>query len=111
MATGLEKLSFARERLMETFFSSVCMTYEPHLGDCRRLISVLIQVLTVIDDIYDVHGTLEELELFTNAIERWVRNAMDNLPNYMKICFFALNNFENEITSDILHKKGVNIIQ
>ncbi|KAJ7950502.1 Isoprene synthase [Quillaja saponaria] len=102
---------------METFFSSVGMTYEPHLGDCRRLISVLIQVITVMDDIYDAHddiydshNPLEELELFTNAIERWDRNVMDSLPNYMKICFFALNNFENEIASDILHKKGVNII-
>ncbi|KAJ7950516.1 Terpene synthase [Quillaja saponaria] len=110
MSTGLDKLSFARDRLMECFFSAVGMTYEPYLGDCRKIIAVLIEVITVIDDVYDAHGTLEQLELFTEAMDRWDVNLMDNLPDYMKIYFFALNEFENKIASDILNKKGINMI-
>ncbi|KAJ7950515.1 Terpene_synth domain-containing protein [Quillaja saponaria] len=75
-----------------------------------KIIAVLIEVITVIDDVYDAHGTLEQLELFTEAMDRWDVNLMDNLPDYMKIYFFALNEFENKIASDILNKKGINMI-
>ena len=36
---------------------------------------------------------------------------MDQLPEYMKICFLALFNSSNEIAYDILKEKGSNIIR
>jgi (-)-germacrene D synthase len=36
----------------------------------RRILTKVIVMTSLIDDIYDVYGTLEELELFTQAIER-----------------------------------------
>ncbi|KAJ7950507.1 Myrcene synthase, chloroplastic [Quillaja saponaria] len=104
--TELENLSFVRDRLMESFFSSVGMAYEPHLGDFRRFFAIITQLITVTDDVYDVRGTLEELKIFTDAVDRWDMNVMDNLPDDLKICFCALSNFENEVASKI----GANII-
>ncbi|KAH9751601.1 Beta-myrcene/(E)-beta-ocimene synthase 2 [Citrus sinensis] len=44
---------------------------EPQFAYCRRIVTIAIALITVIDDIYDVYGTLDELELFTAAVERW----------------------------------------
>ena len=42
-------------------------------------------------------------------IYRWDVNALDELPNYMKICFLALYNFVNEVSFDFLKENGSNI--
>ncbi|XP_042486146.1 probable terpene synthase 9 [Macadamia integrifolia] len=65
-----EELSFSRDRLVENFLWAVGIIYDPQFSRCRIGLTKLISILTVIDDIYDVYGSLDELELFTNAIER-----------------------------------------
>ncbi|KAJ7949839.1 Myrcene synthase, chloroplastic [Quillaja saponaria] len=93
-----EKLSFARDRLMESFFWSVGMAHEPHLGPSRRMFTKVVALITVIDDIYDVHGTLEELELFTDVIDWWDTKENDRvIPDYMKTCFFVLDSCVEEM--------------
>ncbi|KAA8536400.1 hypothetical protein F0562_028878 [Nyssa sinensis] len=104
-----EKLTFARDRLMECFLWTVGEIYEPQYGYCRRMSTKLVALITIIDDVYDVYGTWDELELFTDAVERWDINAMDQLPDYMKICFLALYNSINEMAYDAL-KQGSHII-
>ncbi|KAL4595818.1 hypothetical protein ACB092_12G119200 [Castanea dentata] len=106
-----ENLTFARDRLTELFFWSVGMIYQPQFG-CQRINLTKLGVLIVtVDDVYDVYGTLDELELFTDAIDRWEINAMDQLPDYMKICFLILYNFVNEMAFDPLKEQGFHIIR
>ncbi|KAK8673791.1 hypothetical protein V6N13_112103 [Hibiscus sabdariffa] len=109
--TGLgEKLSFARNRLVESFLWTVGMASKPQFGSCRKILTKVVAFITVIDDIYDVYGTLDELELFTDAVERWDIKAMEQLPDYMKICFFALYNAVNEMAYDILKDQGHDVV-
>ncbi|WJX69365.1 hypothetical protein P8452_53622 [Trifolium repens] len=103
------KLSFARDRLVENFVWTVGTNFKPDLQYFRKMITKVNSLITIIDDVYDVYGTLEELELFTKAIDRWDLNVMDSLPNYMKICFYALYNFVNELAFEILKKTGYSI--
>ncbi|XP_022154840.1 terpene synthase 10-like [Momordica charantia] len=106
-----EKLSFARDRLMESFMWTVGIGFQPELGYFRRMSTKVNALITVIDDVYDVYGTLEELELFTNVVEKWDIVAMEQLPDYMKLCFLALYNTINDMTFELLRDKGVNVIQ
>ncbi|KAG7968174.1 hypothetical protein I3843_08G139800 [Carya illinoinensis] len=111
-STGLgEKLCFARDRLMVNFFWTVGISFQPHFGYGRRMITRLNCLITTMDDIYDVFGSLDELELFTYIVERWDVNAIDQLPYYMQICFLTLNNFVNEMAFDIFKEQEFNVVQ
>ncbi|KAL5731003.1 hypothetical protein ACHQM5_003772 [Ranunculus cassubicifolius] len=105
-----DKLPFIRDRLVECFLWSVGVAYEPQYKNCREGITKLCILLTAIDDIYDIYATYEEAKLFTDAVVRWDLNAVDQLPEYMKISFLALYNTVNGIAYDTLKKHGVNII-
>ncbi|TQD77273.1 hypothetical protein C1H46_037214 [Malus baccata] len=67
-----------------------------------------ISFIYLIDDIFDVYGTLDELTLFTEAVNRWEIGAIEHLPDYMKICFEALYNITNEISCEVSQKHGWN---
>ncbi|KAG6511253.1 hypothetical protein ZIOFF_029310 [Zingiber officinale] len=78
-------------------FNLVQDMYKSELRDLSRMMETKAMCLiTLIDDIYDVYGTLDELQLFTDAVYRWDLTAMDKLPEYMKLCFFALFNLVHE---------------
>ncbi|MGD7217433.1 terpene synthase family protein, partial [Ralstonia pseudosolanacearum] len=55
------------------------------------------------------YGSFEELVLFPDAVERWEVSAMEQLPQYMKICYMALLNTNNQIGYQILQDQGFDI--
>ncbi|KAJ4981080.1 hypothetical protein NE237_031917 [Protea cynaroides] len=104
------KLSFARDRPVESFLWSIGVTYEPQYERCRNWLTEVMNFVLIIDDIYDVYGSLEELEHFTAAVDRWDTAAMKELPYYMKMPFLALFNTTNEMAYDILKEQGWDIL-
>nr|QWD59172.1 terpene synthase 3 [Aconitum carmichaelii] len=91
------RLSFARDRLMESYLASVGVAYKPQYQSCREWLTKFICLVITIDDMYDIYGSLDELELFTAAVQRWDLDVMALLPDYMKLCFLALFNTTNDI--------------
>ncbi|GFS29280.1 terpene synthase 21 [Actinidia rufa] len=65
-----KKLPFVRDRLVECYFWILGVYLEPQYWPARRILTKVIAMTSIIDDIYDAYGTLEELALFTDAIER-----------------------------------------
>nr|KYP75517.1 hypothetical protein KK1_008256 [Cajanus cajan] len=102
------KLEFVRDRLMEVYFWALGMAPHPEFSECRKAITKMFGLVTIIDDVYDVYGTLDELQLFTDAVERWDVNVVNTLPYYMKLCYLALYNTVNETSYSILKENGHN---
>ncbi|KAK9997401.1 hypothetical protein SO802_022087 [Lithocarpus litseifolius] len=66
------KLPFARDRIVECYFWIVLVYFEPQHSLARKILTRAISMTSILDDIYDAYGTLEELEPFTEAIERFI---------------------------------------
>ncbi|OAY64179.1 Alpha-terpineol synthase, chloroplastic, partial [Ananas comosus] len=105
-----EKLPFARDRLTECFFFATGIVYDPRLGYCREGLTKILAIITNLDDFYDIFGTLDELVLFTNAIERWDINAVEGLPEYMKVLYSTIYNTSNEMAYALLREGGVDAL-
>ena len=72
METGLDKMSFARDRLVEHYFWCNGTVPDPGYKAFRDMGTKVICLLIIIDDLYDIYGSLEELELFTDYVDRYV---------------------------------------
>ncbi|XP_077213553.1 beta-cubebene synthase-like [Tasmannia lanceolata] len=95
------KLPYARERTVELYFWMFGIYFEPQYGRGRMILTKILLFLSLMDDTYDVYGTWDELQLFTNAIQRWDIGAMDQLPDYMKVLFQAFVNTISEIEEEL----------
>lgn len=101
-----ERLSFARDRVVESFLYAAGTAAEPKHASLRKWLSKVINLILIIDDVYDVYGTLDELEFFTNAVERWSPEEIKELPEGIQICFWTLINTTNEMAAEIQQEKG-----
>ncbi|XP_068498658.1 isoprene synthase, chloroplastic-like [Phaseolus vulgaris] len=101
------KLKFARDRLVELYIWSLAIIHEPQFAICHKELTKVGQLLTILDDVYDIYGTLDELELFTYAIERWNMNSINTLPDNLVLCFLAIYNTVNGMAYDIFKERGI----
>ncbi|KAJ7968399.1 Nerolidol synthase [Quillaja saponaria] len=108
---GLAKeLKFARDQPLKWYIWSMGCLTDPSFSGERIELTKSISFIYLIDDIFDVYGTLDELTLFTEAVNRWDIEATEQLPDYMKICFKALYQITNEISYKVYQKCGWNPI-
>ncbi|XVE95329.1 hypothetical protein REPUB_Repub02eG0087400 [Reevesia pubescens] len=84
------KLPFARDRVVEGYFWIMGVYFEPQYSLGRKFLTKVIAMASIVDDTYDSYATYDELIPYTDAIERWDRKCMDQLPDFMKISYKAL---------------------
>ncbi|KAL0925855.1 hypothetical protein M5K25_004226 [Dendrobium thyrsiflorum] len=104
------KLNFARDWPVESYFLAVGMAVEPQFSTCRKELAKALCFINIIDDIYDIYGLLDELQLFTDAVDRWEFASIKSLPEYMKICLEGLFNMVNSLASKIKEEKGLDVL-
>ncbi|XP_057764715.1 alpha-farnesene synthase-like [Salvia miltiorrhiza] len=102
----LEVLTFSRDRVVESFLWAVGVAYEPQHGSLRKWLTKAILLVLIIDDVYDIYGSMDELEQFTTAVERWDPSEIEQLPEAIKRCFWMLYDTANDIDREIQKEKG-----
>ncbi|KAM3290181.1 vetispiradiene synthase 3 isoform X2 [Capsicum chacoense] len=88
----VSELPYIRDRIVECFLCAIGVYFEPQYSQARIMLTKCIVMLSVLDDTYDSYGTLDELLLFTKAVERWDLREIDRLPSYMKTIYSTLLN-------------------
>ncbi|KAI3870355.1 hypothetical protein MKW92_000989 [Papaver armeniacum] len=106
----IELLSFSRNRIVEMFVWTIWCHFEPEFDISREEITKWGALATLVDDAYDVYGTLEELNMFTDAVEKWDVNKIVDLPDYMKVLYLPVYNTTNAIAYEVLKKRGLDIL-
>lgn len=98
------KVPFARDRIAEVYFWMLGTFYEPQYALGREIFTKLYKMTSVMDDTYDAYGLFEELELYTEAVQRWDKSCMNQLPDYMKLTYEKLldtfHGFEQDLAKE-----------
>ena len=85
------KLPFARDRLIECYFWILGVYFEPQYLRGRRILTKVIAMTSILDDIHDAYDTPEELKLFIEAIERFDPCTLPTLIVNNKCIYIYLN--------------------
>jgi (-)-germacrene D synthase len=88
------ELPFARNRIVELYFWTVGVFFEPQYASARKFLTKVIALGSVLDDIYDAYGTFEELKIFTEAIQRYKTSIKKKL---LICCIYCLRLLEELI--------------
>ncbi|KAL0352704.1 UNVERIFIED_CONTAM: BTB/POZ domain and ankyrin repeat-containing protein NPR1 [Sesamum angustifolium] len=100
-----KKLSYARDRMVETYFWILGVYFEPEYAVARKILTRVQALASLVDDTFDAYATFQELQIFTQAIERWNISCLDQLPDYMKIIYKELLEVYEEIEEEMKNKE------
>ncbi|XP_057792628.1 bicyclo-germacrene synthase-like [Salvia miltiorrhiza] len=95
------KMPYARDRIAELYLWMVGVYFEPCYAKARRILLKCISMGSIIDDTYE-YGSLHELRILTDAIERWDVNAtLKDSPPFVQMCYKSLIEIYSEIEDEI----------
>uniref|UniRef100_A0A0D3EZZ2 S-linalool synthase n=1 Tax=Oryza barthii TaxID=65489 RepID=A0A0D3EZZ2_9ORYZ len=111
MDLGLaQEIPVARDQVQKWFVWMMTAIQGASLSRCRIELTKIVSFVYIVDDIFDLVGTREELSCFTQAIRMWDLAAADSLPSCMRSCFRALHTVTNDIADMVEREHGVNPI-
>eukprot|EP00253_Pinus_taeda_P034637 PITA_34637 len=84
--------------------------FEPQFATCRTVYTKSTICVFILDDLYDAHGSAEDIKLFTKVVERWDLFLLDRMPEHINICFLGLYNLVNEIAEEGHKRQGHDVL-
>ncbi|CAM8891378.1 unnamed protein product [Rhodiola kirilowii] len=94
----LDEPQFVRQGAWQMYFSAVAIFVSPELSDARLAWAKSSLLILMVDDLFDVTGSKEDLENFIHLVEKWDLNlATDSFSEDVRILFSALHRAVTEI--------------
>uniref|UniRef100_A0A8I6YYP9 Terpene synthase n=1 Tax=Hordeum vulgare subsp. vulgare TaxID=112509 RepID=A0A8I6YYP9_HORVV len=119
-------LQFARDRMVEMHFWMLGVVYEPQYSYSRIMLTKLVMIVSLFDDLYDNYSTTEESNIFTAAMESfvsyilsilaikthflnhmWDEQVVEHFPAYLKSLYINILNTTNVIDEELKHQKNM----
>ncbi|XP_047080660.1 S-(+)-linalool synthase, chloroplastic-like [Lolium rigidum] len=111
MKLGLaQEIPAARDQVLKWYMWPMTILEGFSFSRYRIEITKIISLIYIVDDIFDIVATQEELALFNEAIKRWDLVVADSLPSYMTSCYKALYTITNDIADMSRREHGSNPI-
>ncbi|PKU64265.1 S-linalool synthase [Dendrobium catenatum] len=104
--TGLFTMGFGREKTTYCYFaiaSAICL---PLNTESRKEAAKCATFFTVADDFFDEKGSLHDLSILTDSLQRWEGKA---LTSHSKIIFTVLNDLVHDISVKSFKQHGHNV--
>eukprot|EP01018_Ginkgo_biloba_P026623 Gb_41622 [translate_table: standard] len=114
--SGFNDLTFTYPWPMEMYFSMVVSMFEPKFTASRIAYAKTSCLVVILDDLYDTHGSLDDLKLFFEAVQRWDISMLDNVQDNHIVVHYQLLSHAAAVkrfcsyspkTSRIDHKGGI----
>ncbi|OMO65053.1 hypothetical protein COLO4_31528 [Corchorus olitorius] len=86
---GLSDMGFGREKTMYCYFAIASSLLLPYDSDIRLMVAKSAILITVADDFFDMEGSLNELNILSDAVKRWDGQG---LSGHGETIFLALDN-------------------
>ncbi|GLJ57338.1 hypothetical protein SUGI_1317050 [Cryptomeria japonica] len=103
---NFNQLTFNRHRPVEIYFTAAVVMFEPEYSACRIAYTKAACIAVILDDLFDSHSSLDQVNLFTELVKRWDLSLLHCLPAHMKICYLGLYKTVNELGQQALEAQG-----
>ncbi|WOL15866.1 hypothetical protein Cni_G24647 [Canna indica] len=95
---NLDQLGFARQKQIYCYFSAAATLFSPEMSDARISWAKNSILTTIVDDFFDIGGSMEELVNLISLVEKWDVNwEKEACSEQVKIIFSCLFNTINEL--------------
>ncbi|KAM0897304.1 hypothetical protein ACQ4PT_022663 [Festuca glaucescens] len=105
-----QEIPAARDQIMKWYMWPMTVLQGLSFSRYRIEITKIISFVYIVDDIFDLVATQEELSLLNDSIKMWDLAAADSLPSYMISCYKNLYTVTNDIAYMATKEHGRNPI-
>ena len=71
-----QELKLVRDQPLKWYMWTTALLTDPSFSEERIELAKPISLIYIIDDIFDLYGTIDELTLFTEAVNRFASNTL-----------------------------------